>query len=184
MNTKTFLPILAVPSCLLLIPAAAMLVHAEGWAWNAADFVVMWLLLATAIAAYKFVAHQAPNRAYRFAAGLTVATGVVLVWVNGAVGLIGSEDNPANLLYGGVLATGLGAAAIARLRPHGMARALWVTAAAQGIVPGIALIFWPADFAPGIAPVFGLNFAFVLLFAAAALLFRRADSETKTTARA
>jgi len=43
----------------------------------------------------------------------------------------------------------------------------------------IALIFWPADFSPGVAPVFGLNFCFVLLFAGSSLLFRHAGTKVE-----
>lgn len=174
MNKKSLLPILLVPSCILLIPAAAMLFKAEGWAWSAADFVIIWFVLAGAIAAYKFVASKAPNGVYRVAAGIAVATGIFLLWVNGAVGLIGSEDNPANRMYVGVLAIGLAGAAIARLQPLGMAWALLVTAVAQLLVPVIALIVWRSDFSPGVVQVFGLNFGFVLMFAGSALLFRYA----------
>src|SRR5688572_8042949 len=60
---------------------------------------------------------------YRFAVGVALAAALFLVWMNLAVGLIGTEDNPANLLYGGVLAVGIIGAIIARFRPHGMARA-------------------------------------------------------------
>ena len=56
----------------------------------------------------------------------------MLVWINLAVGIIGSEDNPANLMYGGVLAVGVAGAVAARFRPGGMARALAATALAQG----------------------------------------------------
>ena len=54
---------------------------------------------------------------------------------------------------------------------------LWVggTAIAQMLVPLLALVFWKTKLAPG-GPfaVFGLNGAFVLLFAMSGLLFRRA----------
>jgi hypothetical protein len=162
-----------------MIPAAAMLFKVEGWAWSPADFVVMWVLLAGAVGAYKLVASKAPNGVYRVAASIAVTTGLVLLWVNGAVGLIGSEDNPANLMYAGVLAIGLVGAALARLQPAGMARALLVTAAAQFLVPVIALIVWRPDFSPGVAQVFGLNFGFVLLFAGSALLFRHAGNKSR-----
>jgi hypothetical protein len=39
-NKKSILPILIVPSCILMVPAAAMLFSAEGWVWDAADFVM------------------------------------------------------------------------------------------------------------------------------------------------
>lgn len=181
MNKKSLLPIVLVPSCVLLIPATAMLMNAEGWAWGPGDFVVIWLILAAAIAAYKFVASKAPNRAYRVATGVAVTTGVVLFWINGAVGLIGSEDNPANRLFAGVLVLGLAGAALARLQPLGMARALFVTAAAQFLVPVVALIVWRPDFSPGVVQVFVLNFCFVLLFATAGILFRHAATGSGST---
>jgi hypothetical protein len=178
MNTKTLLPILLVPSCIVAIPAVAMAFQAEGWAWSGFDFVAMWVLIAGAVAAYKFVASQVPDRAYRAAAGLAVIAGLVLVWMNGAVGLIGSEDNPANLLYGGVLLVGVAGAVIARLQPLGMAWALWATAAAQLLVPVVAFILWRPDFSPGVMKVFLLNSGFVLTFAASAQLFRHAASRS------
>jgi len=94
----------------------------------------MWVLIAGVILTYQLIASRATTRAYRVAAGLGLATGLVLVWINGAVGLIGSEDNPANLLYAGVLAIGAVGAALARLEPSGMARALFATALTQFLV--------------------------------------------------
>jgi hypothetical protein len=177
-NKKSLLPVLLVPSCILLIPLAAMVFKLKGWAWDGADFVIMWLLIAAAVLTYKFLASKARNRAYRVAAGGAVVTGVLLVWVNGAVGLIGSENNPANAMYAGVLAVAVVGAVIARLEPGGMARALFATALAQALVPVIALLRWPADFSPGVVPVFALNFCFVVLFAGGALLFRYASTKS------
>ncbi len=181
MNMKTFLPVLLVPSILVLIPAAAMALNADGWGWSAFDFIIMWVLIASAVLAYKLVASRSANSAYRVATGAAVVTGLLLIWINGAVGLIGSEDNPANALYFGVLAVGVIGAAIARLEPLGMARALFATAVAQFLVPVIALIVWQPDFSPGVVQVFVLNFFFVLLFAGSALLFQYAGSKQNET---
>ena len=183
MNNKRLLPVFIVPSVLVMIPAVAMMMKVEGWAWSPADFVVSWVIIGGAIAAFQIVSSQAPNRAYRQAVGLAVTTGVVLLWINGAVGLIGSEDNPANLMYAGVLVIGLLGSAFARLRSAGMALAMLVTAIAQFLVPVIAVTIWRPDFSPGVVMVFGLNFVFVLLFAGAALLFRRAGSPARSIAR-
>ena len=171
---KRLLPVVVVPSCILMIPLLAMVFKAEGWAWSLADFVVMWMLIAGVILTYKLIARRATTRAYRIAAGLGLATGLVLIWINGAVGIIGSEDNPANLLYAGVLAVGAIGAALARLQPLGMSRALFATAIAQFLVPVIALIVWRPDFSPGVVKVFALNAGFVMLFSFSALLFRHA----------
>jgi len=126
------------------------------------------------------------DTAYRAAVGVALAAAFILVWLTAAVGIIG--DGPVNLMYFGVLAIGIIGAFIARLEPHGMARALFATALAQMLVPVIALLIWKAGwqevlihpnsphppFHPGVAPVFGLNSFFAMLFAASALLFRYA----------
>ena len=178
MNRKSLLPVLLVPSVILLIPLSAMVFKIEGWAWDLADFIIIWVLIAGAVLAYKLVTSKAANSTYRVAVGVALGTGLILLWINGAVGLIGSEDNPANLMYGGVLAVGVIGAVIARLEPLGMARALFATALTQFMVPVIALAVWRADFSPGVAGVFALNFFFVLLFAGSALLFRHAGTKS------
>jgi hypothetical protein len=81
------------------------------------------------------------NTAYRFAVGVALAAAFILVWLNLAVGVIGTEDDLATLMYVGVLAVGIIGAIIARFRPHGMARALFATALAQALVAVTALIF-------------------------------------------
>ena len=77
---------------------------------------------------------------YRFATILALATAFILVWLIGAVGVIGVEGDPFDLMYFGVLAVGLIGAIAARLQPHGMARALFATAFAQALVTFVALI--------------------------------------------
>jgi len=112
--------------------------------------------------------------AYRAAVGVALAAVLLLFWVNGAVGIIGNENNPANLMYGGVLAVGIIGAIIARLQPHGMARTLFTMALAQALVPVITLIIWPQVSwgAAGVLGVFILNAFFVMLFVVSGLLFR------------
>ena len=175
MNRKDILLVLLVPTFLLLIPAVGMRVSDE-WNWGPESFVLAWVLMVGVGFAYKFVTRKAGTAAYRFAAALALGTAFMLLWINAAVGLIGSEDNPANLMYGGVLAVGAIGAAIARFAPLGMARALFATALAQFLVPVVAVIVWRPDFSPGVVGVFGLNFFFVLMFAGSAILFRHAGS--------
>jgi len=74
--------------------------------------------------------------AYRFAVGVALTTAFILLWVNGAVGIIGDESNDANIMYFGVLAVGFIGAIIARFRPLGMARALYAMALAQVLAAG------------------------------------------------
>ena len=80
---------------------------------------------------------------------------------------IAGKDNPANAMYFGVPIVGIVGAAIARLRPNGMARALFAMAIAQALVTVIVLIIWLpqiTSWAPPVVRMFGLNVFFALLF--------------------
>jgi hypothetical protein len=128
-----------------------------------------------AVIAYKQT--KTHGTAYRAAVGVALAVAFLLAWVNLAVGIIGSEDNPANLMYVGVLAVGIVGATIARFRPHGMARALFVTALAQALVAVIALIAGLGlPWSPPVE-ILGVNGFFVALFVGSGLLFRYAARE-------
>ncbi len=124
---------------ILLLPLLAMQFTDEV-VWDGADFAVIGAMLFGACGACELTARMTGNIAYRAAVGVAVATAFILIWMNLAVGMIGSEDHPANLMFGGVLAVGILGALIVRFRPHGMARALAATALAQGLVGAIALI--------------------------------------------
>ncbi|MEJ0053118.1 MAG: hypothetical protein WDN10_00090 [bacterium] len=168
--------ILAIPLALTLLGSG---VDGDGWHWTFFDFVFMGALLFGACLVYELVAETRNNGAYRTAVGLAVATAVLLVWINAAVGIIGDGDlDSPNGLYFAVLAIGFVSACIARFRPRGMARALGITALAQALVPVIALVFWkPLLFEPpGVFGVFVLNTFFVLVWIGSALLFRRAGT--------
>lgn len=113
--------------------------------------------------------------AYRFAVGGALATSILLFWVIGAVGLIGVEGDPFDLMYTGVLAVGIIGAMIARLRPQGMARALCATAVAQALVAVIALIVGKHHVeVSSVAEITLSNGFFVALWVGSAWLFRRA----------
>ena len=110
--------------------------------------------------------------AYRLAAGLALTAAFLIVWLNAAAGLIGIEDDdPANLLYVGVLAIGFVGAVVARLHPLGLARAMFATALAQALVGAVALKLPNTASSMHIVILHGV---FVALFAGAALLFQSA----------
>lgn len=117
---------------------------------------------------------RANSPAYRGAIGSALAATFLLVWLSLGVGIIGKDGDPANRMYLGVLAVGLVGAAIARLRPHGMARALLATALAQALVTAIALAAKLGLPWSGPAEIVLLNGMFVALFAGSAWLFQRA----------
>jgi hypothetical protein len=113
--------------------------------------------------------------AYKMAAGLALATPLVLFWMIGAVGILGRAGDRADLMYLGVIAVGLLGALIARFRPTGMARALIAMALAQMLVAVIALIagMHQASYS-SVGEILGLNAFFAVLFLASAWLFRKA----------
>ena len=78
-----------------------------GAPWSLFDYLIGGALLLGTGLAYEFVARKALNTRYRIAAGLALAAALLLVWINLAVGIIGNENNPANLLYWAVLVVGL-----------------------------------------------------------------------------
>jgi len=174
MRNKNIIRIALATAFLLSIPLVAMQFNDE-MAWSLTDFIVAGGLLFGAGLTYELIARKAGNIAYRVAVGLAVVTALLLVWVNLAVGIIGSENNPANVMYLGVLAVGIIGAIIARLQPRGMARALFAMALAQILVPVIAMIIWRPQVTLRVVEVFGHLF-FVALFVFSALLFRRASA--------
>ena len=124
---------------LLLAPLVAMQFTTEV-AWTGSDFVTFGIMLAVVVGGVELAVRLSRHYAYRAASGLALVAGFLLVWMNLAVGIIGNEDNPLNLMYGGVLAVGLLGAAIARLRPSGMVFAMMAMAAAQVLVAVIAQV--------------------------------------------
>ncbi|MCG8607827.1 hypothetical protein MJD09_22935 [bacterium] len=163
----------AAAALILLLPLFAMQVT-DQVVWDVADFAVFGALLVGAGVTYELAARMTGNTAYRSAVGVALAAAFILVWVNGAVGIIGPEDNDANLMYGGVLTVGIIGAIIARFQPHGMARALFATALAQALVAVIALIAGLGSPGNGSLEIVALNGFFVALFVGSALLFQKA----------
>lgn len=126
-------------AALILLPLIAMR-FTDQVAWTLSDFVFAILLIGSVGVAYELMVRTTGNVAYRAATGVALATGFLIVWSNLAVGIIGDEDNPANLAFFGVLAIAIAGAFVARLRAEGMARALLATAFAQLLVSAIALV--------------------------------------------
>lgn len=173
MRIKNIVGIALVTALLLLVPLVAMQFNDEV-DWGLADFVGAGVLLFGTGLTYELIASRSGTIAYRVAAGVALAASLLLVWVNLAVGLIGNEDNPVNVLYGGVLVVGFLGAIIAGLQPHGMARALFAMALAQVSVPVIALTVWKPPVGSLGVNELGANAFFVTLFVGSALLFQRA----------
>lgn len=180
MPNKILLRLALVVAALLMVPLVAMQFSAEV-RWGPGDFLVAGALLFGTGLAYELAARKVGALAYRCAAGLALAGALLVVWVNLAVGIIGSENHPANLMYVGVLAVGALGAGLAHFRPPGMARALFATALAQALLAGVALLVWKPLVT---APVLGVNVFLVLLFATSGGLFQHAARQTGHSDRA
>jgi hypothetical protein len=118
-------------AALLALPAVAMRFHAEGVVWTASDFAVMGAMLGSVGLGVELVVRASSNLAWRSGAVVAVLIAFLTVWVNLAVGMIGSEDNRYNLLFGGVLLLALAGSVVARFRGGGMAKAMAVAGIAQ-----------------------------------------------------
>lgn len=177
-NTTKRLTIWAgVVALILLIPLVFTMrdgvVEGVGWNWTLFDFVSMGILLFGAGLVYELIIRKMEIGAYRAAVGLAVATSVLLVWINGAVGIIGDGES-FNMLYFGVLAIGVIGAIVARFQARGMASALFAMAFAHALVPVIVLLIWKPEITVDVFGVVILNAFFVMLFVASGFLFRRA----------
>ena len=163
------LPIWGIAGLLLLVPAVAMQFTSEVY-WTASDFIVMGAMLAIACGALELGARMSSNTSYRAAVGIAIIAAFLTVWVNLAVGMLGAEGNPANLLFGVVLAVGIVGALLSWFRARGMARAMEATALAQAAMTVYALFGGYAEV------VFHIGF-FIIPWVLSAQLFRKAARE-------
>lgn len=162
---------------LLLIPLLAMQFSNEV-AWTLSDFIIAGVLLFGTGLTYKLITRKSGGVIHRVAVGFALFTGLFLIWVNLAVGIIGSEDNPANLMYFGVVAVGIIGAFIARFKVEGLALTMFAMALAQAVVAVIVLLGGLYQSPPStVFHIAGINGFFITLFVVAGLLFRYVAQE-------
>jgi hypothetical protein len=115
--------------------------------------------------------------AFAVGTGLAIAAGLLLAWMNAAVGIAGSEDNPVNLGFFGLVAmAGVGAFA-SEGRARGLARTMACVAGLQVMLGAIVATGPVAVGEPfGGVGLFALNGGFALLWLIAAVAFARAQS--------
>lgn len=110
-----------------------------GAPWSLSDYVFLGVLLGGAGLAVELAVRASRDLAYRAGAAVAAVAAGLLALVNGAVGVLGSEDNPANLVFFGVIAVAVAGSLLAGFRAAGMARAMLATAAVQVLVGAAAL---------------------------------------------
>lgn len=171
-----------ITAAVLAVPALAMAFNVgvpdpgsgtEGVNWGPMDFAIVGVLVLGCGLLFEYATRRARTLAHRAAVGIAVVAGLGLVWVNLAVGMIGDEGNPANLMYLFPLFVALVGSAVARFEPREASVALFATAGAHAIVLAIALAF-------AMGPTVLADAFFIGAWVASALLFRQAGLERST----
>ena len=166
----------SIPVLLLLLPLVS------GAPWTLSDFVTAGAMLIAVGLALELALHASRDLSYRAGAAAAVAAIFLLIWVNVGIGFLGSEDNPANLIFGAVLAVALLGASLAHFRAAGMARAMYATAACQVVVGLVALAAgWAAPGRAGIYEVVMGTGLFTGLWLASGWLFARSARGQKAS---
>jgi hypothetical protein len=125
-------------AALLLVPLIAKA------PWSLSDYILAAAVVAIVGGTFELAMRKSGNVWYRGGVAVALSTAFLLVWVNGAVGIIGNEGNPANLMVLGVLGVVVVGAVVARFEAAGMARAMAVTALAESLVGVIVFSTDPA----------------------------------------
>jgi hypothetical protein len=165
----------------LMIPLIAMQFTDEV-SWSPADFIIMGALLFGTGFTYKMITRNTGKIAYRISVAFALSTGFLLIWVNLAVGIIGSENNPINLFYFGVIAVGIIGALISLFQSEKLVYVMLSMAATQALITVIALT-GDLQNSPhsSVAEIVGINAFFIFLFIVSALLFRYAAQDQSLT---
>lgn len=150
--------------------------YIEGWHWHPFGFVVVAALIFSVCFAYKLVTRNHDSLAYRAATGIAFFLTLALTWSS----LVQWADvNRYAAIHFVVPVVEVIGVAFARLRPSGMARALFATAIAQtvalAIVSSLLLVQNPMITSwtgPQIRGVFGSTVV-AMIFVGAALLFQK-----------
>ena len=163
-----------VTAALLAVPALAMAFNigvpdpgqgTQGVNWGPMDFATMGVLILGSGLLFEYASSRGGSVAHKAAVGIAVVTGLGLIWVNLAVGMMDVENG--NLMYVLVLFVALVGAAIGRFEPREASIAMFATAGAHVVVTAIALI-------ANLGPTVLADAFFVAAWVASGLLFRQA----------
>lgn len=165
---------------LLLIPLLGNY-FVEDWHWRPGGFALVGALLFGICFSYQLMTRNIRAIAYRAAMVIALTATVLLCWGN----LVQWADvNPVAEIYFGVPIVLVIGSIIARLRPNGMALALFATALVQASALFIVLIimlirephvtFWTPPEMRG----FGGNALNLMMFLTSGLLFRKAARQS------
>lgn len=144
--------------------------------WGSEDVIFATVVFGVVGGLLELAAHASTSLSYRIAAAVGAGAGLLLLWVNVALGIVGSDDHPANGDYLVVLVAAIAGAVVAFGNPRLLFRAMLGAAGAHLLIGALHLRYGFEAAA--------INLFFVALWTASALLFRRAANERQTADRA
>ncbi len=176
MNYKIALRPLLITILLLLFPLYGEF-YIDGWNWGPMGFVAAFVMIFSTLLIWELITRKSTSKFYKTGVGLAMFGCFAIIWWNLAVGFIGWEDNPINILFFLIVLIALGWGIVAKFNSKWSERAMYVTAAAQFVAPIIGLLMWQGatTFREGGAiEILTRNLFFVLIWIMAALCFRYA----------
>jgi hypothetical protein len=108
--------------------------------WTLEDYIVVGVLAIIAALVLTLATRKSLSLSYRAGAVIAVFSAMAVFVSAGAVGIIGGEDNVANLLYLGALALGIVGAIVARLQARGLALSMTLVGVAHVLIGAGALL--------------------------------------------
>ena len=159
---------------LIALPITIQLISGN-FGWSLADFVSVTIILLMSCGLFDIAARSASSASYLAGTSAALAAGFGSIVLNGAIGFVGSEDEPHNLLFLAVVCVAVIGAVLAR--GHAMALSIAMSAAGIAhIVVSIGLLInadGTSDGDPQMEVV-GLT-VFAAMWLASAWLFRKAS---------
>lgn len=137
--------------------------------WTGSDFIFAAILIGGVGLLFELTVRMSDDRFYRAGVAMALGAGFLTIWATGAVGIIGDEINPLNLMFAGVLLIALLGATLAGFRPAGMARAMILAAVAQLLASMIGMFIDPRG------GIFSAMYAAIWL--ASAAMFHKANKQ-------
>ncbi len=139
--------------------------------WDALDYMAALALVAGSTGAYWIATRSARSLWHHVAVLIAAGGALLMLWMQLAVGLIGSGAHPINEAMGLVLVVGATGALLSRFRASGLRTTLLVAAGTQMVLGAIGFILLPAEF---FSDTFLVTAFFSGLWTASAFLFHLA----------
>lgn len=182
--SQSVLWVASITLLILSVPLVAMLFTDEV-NWSFPDFIIMGVLIFSTGLSYVLLTRSSSNIIYRVAFAMTIGSTFLLVWVNLAVGLIGSGPNAANLMYAGIVALIIIGTFVSRFTAKGMERVMFAVVVAFMLVASIQLLSGMNEYSgSSVIEIIGVNAFFATLFAISGLLFRYITMNNPPAAKA